>query len=152
MCAWFALVALCACATPSPGISPGPVRESPGITQDEAERVLLEQAGKWNEGDLEGFVATYWDGPELSFLGERGITRGRADLLAQYRRGYPSAESRGVLTFDVLEFRPLGSDHAMLLGRFHLARQQPAHGFFTLLLARQGGRLCILHDHTTAAK
>jgi hypothetical protein len=146
------LVVLCACATPPPGNSPGITREPAGITREEAEQVLTEQAGKWNEGDLEGFVGTYWDGPELSFLGERGITRGRADLLAQYRRGYPDAAARGVLTFDVLEFRPLGSDHAMLLGRFHIARQQPAHGFFTLILARQGGRLVILHDHTTAAK
>jgi hypothetical protein len=142
--AWLVLLAVAACQSAGPPASPG-------ITRDEAERVLTEQAGKWNVGDLDGFVATYWDGPELTFLGASGLTRGRADLLAQYQRGYPDAEARGVLTFDVLDFRPLGGDHALLLGRYHLERSTPAHGYFSLVMARQYGRLFILHDHSSAA-
>jgi hypothetical protein len=142
--AWLAVLAIAACQAAGPPASPG-------ITRDEAARVLTVQAGKWNAGDLEGFVATYWDGPELTFLGASGLTRGRADLLAQYRRGYPDAEARGVLTFDVLDFRPLGSDHALLLGRYHIQRSKPAEGWFSLVMARQDGRLVILHDHSSAA-
>jgi beta-aspartyl-peptidase (threonine type) len=105
---------------------------------------------RWNAGDLPGFVDTYWDGPELTFLGSGGLVRGRQDLLANYRRGYPDAGARGVLSFEVLEFRPLGSDHALLLGRYRLDRDQPAGGVFSLVLARAGGQLAIVHDHTSA--
>lgn len=114
--------------------------------------MLSVQAGKWNAGDLPGFVATYWDGPELTFLGATGLTRGRADLLANYQRGYPDAAARGILTFDVLDFRQLGDGHALLLGRFHIERRQPAHGWFSLVLGRRDGQVVILHDHTTEAK
>jgi len=117
----------------------------------EAKAVLDAQAAHWNAGDLEGFVATYWDGAELTFLGANGLTRGRADLLEHYRRSYPTAESRGKLTFAVLDYQQLGSGHALLLGEYRLDRKQPDRGFFSLVLARRSGQVVILHDHTTAA-
>ena len=119
------------------------------IARDEATRVLDAQVALWNKGDLRGFVDTYWDGPELSFFGRSGLVRGRGDLLATYERGYPTPEARGVLSFEVVAFEPLEHEHALLLGRYHLARQQPADGVFSLVLARQRGRVVILHDHTT---
>lgn len=146
---------LAGCAGPPPA-APGATDPSapsapPPIDRAEAETVLAAQAALWNVGDLPGFVGTYWDGPELTFLGARGLTRGRADLLAQYEKGYPTAEARGRLSFQVLEFRPLGDDHALLLGRFQLQRAEPADGYFSLVLARQDDRVVILHDHSTAA-
>jgi hypothetical protein len=119
------------------------------ITQEVAEAVLDAQVARWNAGDLRGFVDTYWDGPELTFFGRSGLTRGRADLLANYERGYPTARERGVLSFATVAFAPLGSDHALLLGRYHLEREQPAAGVFSLVLTRQHGRVVILHDHST---
>ena len=119
------------------------------IGQAEATTVLDAQVARWNQGDLEGFVATYWDGPELTFFGRSGLTRGRQDLLANYQRRYPTAKERGVLSFEVVDFSPLGADHALLLGRYHIEREEPADGVFSLVLARQGGRVVILHDHTT---
>jgi hypothetical protein len=56
--------------------------QSAPIDRDEATRALTAQAAQWNEGDLRAFVATYWDGPELTFFGKSGLTRGRDDLLA----------------------------------------------------------------------
>jgi hypothetical protein len=131
---------LAACAS-SPSARP--------IDRDEATAVLDAQVAKWNQGDLRGFVATYWDGPELSFFGRSGLVRGRGDLLATYERAYPTPAARGVLSFEVVAFEPLEYDHALLLGRFHLERQQPADGVFSLVLARQRGQVVILHDHTT---
>lgn len=124
------------------------------IDRAAAEGALREQAAKWNAGDLPGFVATYRDGPELTFLGARGLVRGRQDLLATYERGYPTAAARGRLAFEVLDFRPLGADHALLLGRYAIDRPPPADGdagFFTLVLERRSDGVAILHDHTSAA-
>ncbi|MCR9243605.1 MAG: DUF4440 domain-containing protein [bacterium] len=115
------------------------------------ERVLDEQAAQWNRGDLRAFVATYWPGEELTFLGSRGLTRGQEDLLANYEAGYPTAEARGRLQFEVIDFQPLGADHALLLGRYELDRKEPDSGFFTLVLRRDGDTVRILHDHTSRA-
>jgi len=130
------LVVLAACA-------------SPPITTPDVEAVLADQAAAWNRGDLEAFVATYWDDPRLSFCGKRGVVRGRDDLLATYRRGYPTAEARGRLSFDLLEVRPLGPGAALVLGHYALARNEPAEGYFTLIVERTPQGLVITHDHTS---
>jgi Domain of unknown function (DUF4440) len=140
----FAVLAACATTPPS-----GPAA---AITRAEATAVLTAQAAEWNRGDLPAFVATYWDGDELTFLGANGLTRGRKNLLDHYQRAYDTKEKRGTLTFQVLDFLPLGGQHALLLGRYDLDRAQPDHGFFSLVLARQNGRVAILHDHTSDAR
>lgn len=133
---------LAGCATaPSPDVA--------AIPRDEAVSVLTAQAAQWNEGDLEAFVATYWDGPELTFYGKSGLARGRQDLLATYRRNYPTAKERGQLSFEVVDFRELPGGHALLLGKYRIEGEVPSRGVFTLALARQRGRVVILHDHTT---
>lgn len=119
------------------------------IGRAEAEAMLTAQAACWNRGDLPGFVASYWDGAELTFLGGSGVTRGRADLLARYQQRYPTAEARGTLRFTVVDHRELGTDHALLLGRYELDRKDPSSGWFSLVLARQDGQVVILHDHTS---
>lgn len=119
------------------------------IQRAEAEAVLTAQAECWNRGDLPGFVSGYWDGPELTFLGGSGLTRGRADLLARYQQRYPTAEARGTLRFSVVDHRDLGDGHALLLGRYELERKDPSSGWFSLVLARQAGRVVVLHDHTS---
>jgi hypothetical protein len=63
------------------------------------EAVLDRQAACWNRGDLRGFVGSYAE--DTTFLGANGLVRGATDLLAKYERGYPDAESRGTLTFEV---------------------------------------------------
>ncbi len=136
------LLALAACQTSSP--------RAP-LDRSRCETVLQEQAAQWNRGDLRGFVATYIDGDELTFLGSAGLTRGRADLLARYEAGYPTAEARGTLRFTVVDFQPLGNDHALLLGRYELERADPDSGYFSLVLQRDGDAIRILHDHTSRA-
>lgn len=149
--AFLFVAALAACAAPRSD-SPAPVRRSAAgrpITRADAEALLAAQTAEWNAGNLPGFVATYWDGPELTFFGRSGLTRGRGDLLATYQRAYPDAATRGELSFDLVDFRPLGTDHALVLGRYRIRRAVPALGVFTLVLARQDGRVVILHDHSS---
>ncbi|MEZ5962617.1 MAG: nuclear transport factor 2 family protein [Planctomycetota bacterium] len=121
------------------------------IRSAEVQTVLDSQAAAWNRGDLEAFVTTYWNDPRLSFCGKTGIVRGRDDLLATYQRGYPTAEARGTLAFELLEVRPLGSDAALVLGRYTLDRTTPAAGYFTLIVERKAHGLVITHDHTSGS-
>lgn len=119
------------------------------IDRDEAQALLDVQAAAWNRGDLRGFMAAYRRGDELTFLGARGLVRGFDRVLAGYERGYPDAAARGTLSFELVEVRPLGTDAALVLGRFRLQRTEPAEGWFTLVLERTAQGVKITHDHTS---
>ena len=127
----------------------GACAATPPLTRSSCEAVLKEQAAQWNRGDLRAFVDTYWPGDELTFLGSRGLTRGQEDLLENYERGYPTQQARGVLSFEVIDFQPLGEEYALLLGRYEIERAEPDAGFFSLVLRRNGETIRILHDHTS---
>lgn len=124
----------------------------PAITADQVQTVLSAQAEAWNRGDLAAFVETYWDDARLTFCGADGVVRGRADLLTKYQTSYPTPEARGQLRFDLIEVRPLGADTALVLGRYHLDRADPASGYFTLLVQRTPTGLVITHDHSSASE
>jgi uncharacterized protein (TIGR02246 family) len=125
------------------------------IVSSEAQdaRTLLDiQATAWNRGDLETFVETYENSPSITFLGKE-LSYGRDAVLARYRRNYGTAEKMGKLRFEVLNVRPLGADHAMVLGKFFLTRSVAgggdASGHFTLLLRKGPNGWKIIHDHTS---
>jgi uncharacterized protein (TIGR02246 family) len=119
----------------------------------EVRAVLDKQVSSWNQGDIEAFMTTYIDSPELTFNGKDGVTRGYRPVLERYRKRYSSREAMGVLKFSEIEARMLGAEGALVLGRFHLTRSQAgggdATGRFTLVLRKtpQGWR--IIHDHTS---
>lgn len=117
----------------------------PTVQREEATALLDTQAEAWNRGDIPAFVGYY--SPGLTFLGADGLIRGAEGLVERYQ----DAAARGTLRFEIIDFRPLGSGAALLLGRYHLQRADPATGFFTLVLERTASGLRIIHDHTTAA-
>ena len=89
--------------------------------------MLKNSEAAWNRGDMAAFASDYEDAPTTTFVG-REVTRGGVDaILARYRRSYPTAETRGTLTFSEIEVRPLGEGYALALGRFALKRT-PAGG------------------------
>src|SRR5262245_49763755 len=89
------LLTACASAPPDP--------------MSEAKSILDRQADCWNRGDLPGFVASY--ARAATFLGSSGLVHGSTDLLSKYQRAYPTASTRGHLTFDVYEVKPIGEHH-----------------------------------------
>jgi uncharacterized protein (TIGR02246 family) len=113
--------------------------------------VLADQQSAWNRGDVEGFMQGYWHSAELTFLGSSGVTRGWEPVLARYRKNYPDRTAMGHLDFSNIELRLLGSDAALVLGRWHLQRShdQPG-GVFTLVFQRFADGWRIIHDHTSA--
>jgi hypothetical protein len=58
------------------------------------------------------------------------------------------------LTFSNVEIVPLGKDHALVLGNFHLERTAGgggnADGIFTLTFEKKRGAWKIIADHTSA--
>ena len=115
--------------------------------------LLKNSEADWNRGDLTAFTSYYEDAPTTTFVG-REVTRGGVGaILERYQRTYPTAESRGSLTFSEIEVRPLGEGYALALGRFALQRSAAgggdAAGRFTLVLRHTAKGWKIIHDHTS---
>ena len=116
-------------------------------------KVLTEQQSAWNRGDIDAFLAGYWRSADLTFSGSSGISRGWDGVLARYRKSYPDRRAMGRLDFSEIEFRFLGQDAALVLGRWHLTREKgDVGGVFSLVWQRFPEGWRIVHDHTSAVE
>jgi uncharacterized protein (TIGR02246 family) len=136
------------------GLAQGPLlarsADGPGADRAAIRRVLQAQQEAWNRGDVDAFLVGYWRSPELTFSGSSGIARGWDGVLARYKKNYPDRAAMGELDFSGLEFRFLGPDAALVLGKWHLKRQQgDIGGVFTLVWQRFREGWKIIHDHTS---
>lgn len=112
--------------------------------------ILERQAGAWNRGDIDTFMTDYWKSENLTFSSGGETRRGWDATRDRYKKRYPTPAEMGQLTFDSLECEPLGSDAALVLGKWHLARSSgPIGGNFSLVFRRIGGLWMIVHDHTS---
>ena len=115
-------------------------------------RVLDDQVAAWNRGDIPGFMEGYDKSKSTTFVGS-AITKGHAEVLANYRKRYPTPAKMGTLRFSDLEVRPLGADYASVIGRFHLDRSAEAggeaSGIFTLLFQKTSKGWKVILDHTS---
>jgi ketosteroid isomerase-like protein len=127
-----------------------PKQSSAGV--DQAIRAVMQaQVDAWNRHDLEGFMAGYWNSPELTFFSGATETKGWQPTLERYRRSYQAeGKAMGTLSFSDLQIEPLGADAAFVCGKFQLEMPdgKTPHGIFTLIFRKfpQGWR--IVHDHT----
>jgi|ERR1019366_1688483 uncharacterized protein (TIGR02246 family) len=120
---------------------------------DEIRAMMARSEAAWNRGDLAAFAADYDDSAETTFIG-RDITHGGVQaILARYRRGYPTPEAMGTLTYSEISVRPLGKGYALANGRYALKRTQAgggdAAGRFTLVLRKTKAGWRIIHDHSS---
>ena len=112
--------------------------------------VLKGQQTAWNRGDVDAFLVGYWQSPELTFSGTSGVSRGWDGVLARYKKNYPNREAMGELNFSDLEFRFLGPDAALVLGKWHLKREMgDVGGVFSLVWQKFPEGWKIIHDHTS---
>ncbi len=113
--------------------------------------VLDAQVVAWNHHDLEGFMAGYWNSPELTFFSGATETQGWEPTLERYRRSYQAeGHVMGTLSFSDLQIQQLAPDAAFVRGKFQLVMpdgKQP-HGVFTLIFRKFPEGWRIVHDHT----
>lgn len=124
----------------------GPARDVEAVRQ-----ILANQVDAWNRGDLEAFMKGYLPSEKLMFIGSRGLTYGWKQTLANYQKSYPDRAAMGQLTFDILEMKPLGDAHMLVIGKWHLARdlEEDAEGHFSLTWQKINGTWLIIADHSS---
>jgi ketosteroid isomerase-like protein len=127
---------------------------SPSDVNSSVESVLHQQVEAWNRHDLEGFMAGYWNSPDLIFFSGAQKTSGWQSTLERYRARYQSeGREMGKLQFSELSIHQLAPDAAYVLGEFHLTMSdgKTPHGLFTLIFRKFPQGWKIVHDHTSAA-
>jgi ketosteroid isomerase-like protein len=144
---FLAVYVLSATAAVAPGEQPKNAR---AIT--EIRDVLRAQQDAWNRGDIDGFMNGYARSRSTVFVSEDAVRRGWENVRERYLKKYSDRAKMGLLTFSDLEIMPLGSDSAVVLGRWKLKRAQDRpHGRFTLIFRKTADGWRIVHDHTSAA-
>jgi ketosteroid isomerase-like protein len=114
--------------------------------------VMKSQQEAWNRHDLEGFMAGYWNSPDLTFVSNTSETSGWQPTLDRYRKTYQSGgHEMGKLEFSDLNIQPLGSDAAFVRGAWKLTMTdgKTPHGLFTLIFRKFPEGWKIVHDHTS---
>jgi ketosteroid isomerase-like protein len=113
-------------------------------------KVLAQQQLDWNSGNLDAFMQGYWKSDSLKFISSRGINYGWQATLDGYKKGYPTTEAMGKLTFTIISIEKLSKKSAIVIGKWHLQRiKDEPQGHFTLLWKKIGGRWVIVTDHTS---
>ena len=120
--------------------------------EGEIRKVLEKQVADWNRGDVKAFMDGYETSAQTTFVG-KSVTKGHAQVLADYRKRYPTKENMGTLRFEINEIRLLGPEHASVLGKFFLTRSASGggdkDGVFTLVFKKTGLGWKIILDHTS---
>ncbi len=129
----------------------------PGGDADDSIRavraVLDRQVVDWNKGDLDGFLAGYWNSPKVVFQSGGRRYDGWEAMRDRYRRRY-QAEGRamGRLAFSGLDVEPLGPEAVLARGRWQLTMPDGSTpgGLFTVIFRQFPEGWKIVHDHTSA--
>jgi beta-aspartyl-peptidase (threonine type) len=119
------------------------------------ERVLRTQQEAWNRHDLEGFMAGYWNSPELTFFSDAKEHDGWQATIDRYLATYGSpGHEMGKLEFSSLRVVVLGQDSAFVRGSWMLTMSdgKTPRGLFTLVFRKFPGGWKIVHDHTSVAE
>jgi ketosteroid isomerase-like protein len=118
-------------------------------------QVMHSQQNAWNKRDLEGFMAGYWNSPDLTFFSGAKVTNGWQPTLDRYRKTYQGeGHEMGQLEFSDLSVVPLAADAAFVRGTWKLTMSdgKTPHGVFTLIFRKFPDGWKIVHDHTSAAE
>ncbi len=113
-------------------------------------RLLEDQRQAWNRGELKEFMMGYIKSDSLLFVGKNGPKYGWDNTLNNYKKSYPDQKAMGFLSFNIQEVKLIASDHAFVLGAWHLKREKDEpKGFFTLLLKKIRGEWKVIADHSS---
>jgi hypothetical protein len=109
--------------------------------------VMKLQEEAWSNNDLEGFMEGYWNSDSLKFYGSNGLTKGWQKTLDNYKKGYPTKEHSGTLTFKIDDISKIDDGSYWVMGEYYLKRSVgDADGVFLIVFKRIEGKWKIVAD------
>jgi uncharacterized protein (TIGR02246 family) len=138
------VLAACASRMGSTSTSPMPASDAAAIRA-----VFDTTAAGWNRGDLSAYLFAY--APSATAMGRTGLVHGPSGIEQQMREGFwKSGRPLQQLSYDHLEIRPLGPDHALATGQYILSGGGLADrtGWFSTIWERTSAGWRMIHDHS----
>jgi hypothetical protein len=118
--------------------------------ESQVKNIIARQVTQWNQGNITGFMETYWHSDSLIFIGKSGITRGWEATIRRYQKAYPGKAGMGTLSLDIDQLKVLSPEYAFLTGRWMVIRSSGTlQGYFSLLLRNIHGKWLIIADHSS---
>ena len=109
--------------------------------------VMKAQEIAWSNNDLEGFMEGYWKSESLKFYGASGLTKGWQQTLDNYKKGYPTKEHSGTLTFKINDVSAIEGNSYWVMGEYFLKRKVgDANGVFIIIFKKIDGKWKIVGD------
>lgn len=120
-------------------------------SQSEAVEAITEvmrlQEKAWSANDLEGFMQGYWKSDSLKFYGSSGLTKGWQQTLDNYKKGYPTKEHSGTLTFKLNDISKIDEGSYWVMGDYFLKRSVgDTNGVFLIIFKKINGEWKIVAD------
>jgi len=113
-------------------------------------RILAEQTGSWNKGNLDDFMKGYWNSDSLMFIGSNGITYGYQNTLNNYKKNYNGPGKMGILKFTLLKVQQLSPEYFFVVGKWELERKAGnVSGHYDLIFRKIDGVWKIISDHSS---
>lgn len=134
----------------APAFADPPAPPSPA--DDAAVRkVLVDQVLAWNKGDLDGFMAGYWNDERMTYISGGKYVRGWKALKERYRVAYQGeGKQMGQLAFAELDTEAVGPGAVLVRGKWEVTVGKDAvGGWFTLLFRKMPDGWKVTHDHTS---
>jgi ketosteroid isomerase-like protein len=109
--------------------------------------VMKTQEKAWSANDLNGFMQGYVKSDSLKFYGSGGLTKGWQQTLDNYKKGYPTKEHSGTLTFTIDDISKIDEGAYWVMGQYHLSRSVgDANGVFLIIFKKIDGEWKIVAD------
>jgi uncharacterized protein (TIGR02246 family) len=141
-----AALAISACASRMSSTSTSPM---PSADANAIRAVFDTTAAGWNRGDLSAYLFAY--APSATAMGRTGLVHGPSGIEGQMREGFwKTGRPLQQLSYDHLEIRPLGADHALATGQYILTGGGLADrtGWFSTIWERTSAGWRMIHDHS----
>lgn len=114
-------------------------------------QMMDRSAAAWNKGDLDKFMDDYAPDTSTTFVGSKGILRGRSAIKQAYAPRFGPGGVRDSLSFENIEVDELSADAVHVIAYYRLMRKDStiARGPTSLVMRKRDGRWKIVHDHSS---
>jgi len=125
-----------------------------GGSKKAIQAVLDAQLRAWNRGDIDGFMAGYWNSPEFTYLTNKHVVRGWQAMLDLYRQSFksPGASAMGNLELLETQITLLGKDAALVWGTYRVTNPDGKQrgGLYTLIMRKFPEGWRTVYDRTSS--
>lgn len=129
-----------------------PLSADPPAIEAEVKQSIARLQADWNSGDMEAYLATYWNDPGLSMMTGGTALRGWQAIADLFRATWTTEPAMGDFSALNVAVGVLDDRTAIASGGFqHVFQHETVEGVFTHVWRRFGERWLIVHEHTSRA-